>query len=157
MAKSFSTASLAVGLTRNGKKVLVIDNDPQGHALKCLGIQKLKKPITTIHTMMNKIIHDEEFEKNEGIILTEEKVAILPVDIGYAVMELELISSMNRERIMKEYLDQIKEDYDYILIDCPPNLGLLVLNALTAADSVLIPVMTEDLSIDSRRYFSCGS
>lgn len=110
VAKSFSTASLAVGLTRNGKKVLVIDNDPQGHASKCLGIQKLKKPITTIHTMMNEIIHDEEFEKNEGIILTEEKVATLPVDIGYAVMELELISSMNRERIMKEYVHTYKID-----------------------------------------------
>lgn len=148
VSKSFSTASIAVGLADQGKKVLVIDNDPQGHASKCLGVKKQQMLSSTIYSIMKKIINGEEIEEKEGIIETAEGVFLLPANVSYAGMELELVSSMSREHIMQEYVDSQREYFDYILIDCPPNLGLLVLNALTASDSVLIPVMTEDLSID---------
>lgn len=148
VGKSFSVANISVGLVKEGKRVLVIDNDPQGHASKCLGIKKQQMLPSTIYTIMKKTICGEELEEMEGIIVTEEGVHLLPSNISYAGMEMELVSAMSREYIMKEYVDSIRQYYDYILIDCPPTLGVLVLNALTASDYLMIPVMTEDLSID---------
>lgn len=148
VGKSFTTASLAAGLVRQGKKVLVIDNDPQGHASRCLGI---KKPEKTIANIFSKLIDGDELtsvECMECIVTTSEGVDLVPADVSYAVVELELTNAMSREHLLKEFVAQQRSFYDFILIDCPPNLGLLVLNALSAADSVLIPVKLEDLSVD---------
>lgn len=148
VAKSFTTASLAVGLANAGKKVLVIDNDPQGHASRCLGV---KKPEKSIYDIMKKLVKEAELEPAdcmECIVSTEEGVDLLPANVKYAMMELEMSSAMSREHLLNEFVVMQRPFYDFILIDCPPNLGLFVLNALTAADSVLIPVKLEDLSID---------
>ena len=145
VAKSFTTASLAAGLVRKGKKVLVIDNDPQGHASRCLGI---KKADITINDIMKKLIVGEEIKEGEGIIKTSEGVDLLPSNVEYAILEFEISSAMSREHLLKEYVDMERAYYDFILIDCPPNMGVFVLNALTAADTVLIPVKLEELSIN---------
>ena len=145
VAKSFTTANLAVGLVNKGKKVLVIDNDPQGHASRCLGV---RKPEISIYDIMGKLVRGEDIEPGEGIVKTAEGVDLLPANVKYAMMELELSSAMSREHLLKEFVVMERPFYDYILIDCPPNLGLFVINALTASDSVLIPVKLEDLSID---------
>lgn len=148
VAKSFTTASLAVGLVNAGKRVLVIDNDPQGHASRCLGVKKAEK---TIYDIMEKLIKGEDLEPSfciDCIYTTEEGVDLLPSNVKYAMMELELSSAMSREHLLNEFVVMQRPFYDFILIDCPPNLGLFVLNALTSADSVMIPVKLEDLSID---------
>ncbi|MCQ2493388.1 MAG: AAA family ATPase [Lachnospiraceae bacterium] len=145
VAKSFTTASLAVGLVQEGKRVLVIDNDPQGHASRCLGI---KNPELTIADVMDRLIKGEQLQAGYGIITTEEGVDLLPANVNYAMLEFSLISVMSREKILEEFVQLEREFYDYILIDCPPNLGIFVLNALNAADYAMIPVKLEDLSID---------
>jgi len=148
VAKSFSTANLAVGLVNAGKKVLVIDNDPQGHASRCLGVKKADK---SIYDIMAKLVKEAEIQPSDCmdcIVTTEEGVDLLPANVKYAMMELEMSSAMSREHLLKEFVVMQRPFYDYILIDCPLNLGLFVLNALTASDSVLIPVKLEDLSID---------
>lgn len=145
VAKSFTTASLAVGLANQGCKVLVIDNDPQGHASRCLGIRKAE---ITINNIMKKLIAGEEIKEGEGIISTIEGVDLLPSNVEYAILEFEISSAMSREHLLKEFVDIEREYYDFILIDCPPNMGVFVLNALTASDSVLIPVKLEELSIN---------
>lgn len=145
VAKSFTTANLAVGLVREGKKVLVIDDDPQGHASRCLGV---KEADITIYDIMGKLLRGEQIKSGEGVIKTGEGVDLLPSNVRYAMMELELSCAMSREHLLSEFVEMERVDYDYILIDCPPNLGLFVLNALTAADSVLVPVKLEDLCLD---------
>lgn len=148
VAKSFTTASLAVGLVNSGNRVLVIDNDPQGHASRCLGV---RKPEKTIYDIMEKLVKGEEITPNdcmECIVTTDEGVDLLPANVKYAMMELEMSSAMSREHLLNEFVVMQRPFYDFILIDCPPNVGLFVLNALTASDSVLIPVKLEDLSID---------
>ena len=145
VAKSFTTASLAVGLVNLGCKVLVIDNDPQGHASRCLGVKKAE---ITINNIMKKLIAGEEIKEGEGIVETEEGVSLLPSNVEYAMIEFEISSAMSREHLLKEYVDKERAHFDFILIDCPPNMGVFVLNALTAADSVLIPVKLEELSIN---------
>jgi len=145
VAKSFTTASLAVGLVKEGKRVLVIDNDPQGHASRCLGV---KKATITIADVMGRLIKGEQLQAGYGITTTEEGVDLLPANVNYAMLEFSLISVMSREKVLEEFVQLEREFYDYILIDCPPNLGIFVLNALNAADYAMIPVKLEDLSID---------
>ena len=148
VAKSFTTASLAVGLVNSGNRVLVIDNDPQGHASRCLGV---RKPEKTIYDIMEKLVKGEEITPNdcmECIVTTDEGVDLLPANVKYAMMELEMSSAMSREHLLNEFVVMQRPFYDFILIDCPPNVGLFVLNALTASDSVLIPVKLEDVSLD---------
>lgn len=145
VAKSFTTANLAVGLVQEGKRVLVIDNDPQGHASRCLGV---KTADITIADVMEKIIKGEQLYAGYGIVSTSEGVDLLSADVNYAMLEFSLISVMSREKVLEKYVQMEREFYDYILIDCPPNLGIFVLNALNAADTAMIPVKLEDLSID---------
>ena len=138
VAKSFTTASLAVGLVNSGNRVLVIDNDPQGHASRCLGV---RKPEKTIYDIMEKLVKGEEITPNdcmECIVTTDEGVDLLPANVKYAMMELEMSSAMSREHLLNEFVVMQRPFYDFILIDCPPNVGLFVLNALTASDSVYL-------------------
>lgn len=145
VAKSCVTANLAAGLVKEGNRVLVIDNDPQGHASKCLGVSNTE---ITIAEIMNRIINDVELTPGTGIVTSVEGVDVLTADVRYAALDMEMNSAMSREHLLKEYIIMERPFYDYILIDCPPNLGIFVLNALTAADSVIIPVKTEELSLD---------
>lgn len=140
VGKTMTCANLGIGLAREGKKVLLIDNDPQGSLTISLGYSQPDNIQTTISTVMGKIIADETIGHKEGIITHVEGVDLLPANIELAGVEASLVNVMSRETILKQYLETVKKDYNYILIDCPPTLSLLTVNALASADSVVIPV-----------------
>ena len=147
-AKTTTAATISVGLARAGKRVLAVDNDPQGHLSMCLGVEYPGDLEITLGTIMEKIINDEEFSKDEGIIEVENNLYLMPTNLKYSGLELALFSAMNRERVLQEYISEVSPDYDFIIIDCQPTLGLLTINALTAAHSVLVPVQAEKLAVD---------
>ena len=147
VGKTTTTFNLGVGLARQGKKVLLIDCDPQGDLTICCGYQDNDSIETTVSTVMEKIISDEELQPDEGIIHQPEGVDLLPANIELSSMDLQLVSTMNRERIMSIYLDGVKDKYDYILLDCMPSLGMITVNAFTAADSLIIPVQAHYLPL----------
>ena len=147
VAKSTTTLNLGVGLARNGKKVLLIDADPQGSLTASLGYVEPDDIGTTLATIMMNIINDEEIAEEEGILHHEEQVDLLPANIELSALEVTMSNVMSRERIMKEYIDTMRSRYDYILIDCMPSLGMMTINALVASDTVLIPVQAAYLPV----------
>lgn len=146
VGKSTTAINLGVGLTRCGKKVLLIDADSQGNLTTMLGIRQPDELSATIATNLEKIILDKPLNREEGILHCEEGVDLLPSNIELSATEVNLVNTMSRETVLKTYLKEIRSSYDYILIDCMPSLGMLTLNALTAADSVIIPVQSHYLS-----------
>lgn len=147
VAKSTSVVNLGVGLARKGKRVLVIDNDPQGSLTEALGFPEPDKLEVTLANIMEWVLNEEDFELNAGIIHHEEGIDLLPANIELSGVETSLVGIMSSETTLKEYIDMIRDDYDYILVDCSPNLGQLTLNALVAADEVIIPVQAAYLPI----------
>ena len=139
VAKSTTTLNLGVGLARQGKKVLLIDADPQGSLTASLGYVEPDDIGTTLATIMMNIINDEEIGE-EGILHHKEQIDLLPANIELSALEVTMSNVMSRELIMKEYIDTMRSRYDYILIDCMPSLGMMTINALVASDTVLIPV-----------------
>ncbi|MCR5636850.1 MAG: AAA family ATPase [Clostridiales bacterium] len=147
VGETTTTFNLGVGLARAGKRVLLVDCDPQGDLTICCGYQDNDEIETTISTIMQKVIEDDELLPDEGIIHQPEGVDLLPANIELSSMDLQLVSTMNRERILAMYLNSIKDRYDYILLDCMPSLGMITVNAFTAADSVIIPVQAHYLPL----------
>ena len=147
VAKSTTTLNLGVGLARQGKKVLLIDADPQGSLTASLGYVEPDDIGTTLATIMMNIINDEEIAEEEGILHHEEQVDLLPANIELSALEVTMSNVMSRELIMKEYIDTMRSRYDYILIDCMPSLGMMTINALVASDMVLIPVQAAYLPV----------
>ena len=145
VGKSSSAGSLGVGLARRGKRVLVIDADSQGSLTESMGYRNPDEMDTTLTTIMTKIINEEEIAPGEGILHHEEGIDILPCNIELAALEVAMVNVISRETVLKRYIDSIKDQYDFCLIDCQPSLGIITINALTAADSVLIPVLAEYL------------
>ena len=145
VGKTTTTANLGIGLAREGKKVLLVDSDPQGSLSISLGHPQPDELPITLPTMMKKIILDEPINPKEGILRHEENIDLMPANIELSGMEVSLVNAMSRERVLKQYLDTVKRDYDYILLDCIPSLGMLTINALAAADSVIIPVQAQYL------------
>jgi chromosome partitioning protein len=145
-AKTTTSINLGVALVNKGKKVLLVDNDPQGHLSIGLGYPKNVR--ITLKTMMENIIMGAEFDPREGILKHEEGVDVMPSNKLLTGMDLSLITVENRETVLKEYLEMVKDDYDYIIIDCMPSLGMLTVNAMTAADSVLIPLQPQFYAAD---------
>ena len=146
VGKTTTTINLGVALVRQDKKVLLVDLDPQGHLTLGLGFPKNLK--SSVKTMLENIIMGIEFEATEAIIHHEEGVDIVPANKLLTGMDMSLITVEDREKVLKEYLELLKDDYDYILIDCMPSLGMLTVNAMTAADSVLIPVQPQYYAAD---------
>ncbi len=146
-AKSTSSVNLGIGLAREGKKVLLIDCDSQGSMSASLGVREPDALNIALPTIIGKLINDEEFDKSEGIIHHEEGIDLMPCNIELAALEQTLINVMRREFVLKQYIDLVSEDYDYIILDCMPSLGMVTINALTAADSVLIPCQPSFLPI----------
>ncbi len=142
VGKTTTTVNLSTLLAKKGKKVLLIDADPQGNATSGLGITKdIELSVYDI------LVGDTEF--NETIQESAIKnLKVCPSNISLAGAEVELVSMLSREQRLKTKLDVIKDQYDYILIDCPPSLGLITLNAFTASDSVLIPVQCEYFALE---------
>lgn len=145
VGKTTTTVNLGVGLAQKGNRVLLIDADPQGSLTVCLGHMEPDKLDTTLASIMNKIIQDISLDADEGILHHEEGVDFMPANIDLAGTELTLVATMGRETMLSQYIDVVSANYDYILIDCPPSLGMLTINALKAANSVIIPVLAEIL------------
>ena len=147
VGKTTTTVNLGIGLARQGKKVLLIDADPQGSLTASLGYVEPDEIGTTLATIMMAIINEKEFEITDGILHHKENVDLLPANIELSALEVTMGNVMSRELIMKEYIEAARTEYDYILIDCMPSLGLMTINALVAADSVLIPVQAAYLPV----------
>ena len=145
VGKTTTTINLGAALTREGKKVLLVDGDPQGHLTLGLGLSRKKN---TLKIMMENIIMGNEFDPKEGILHHKEGMDIVPTNKLLSGMDLSLCTIEDREFVLKEYLEQLRDFYDYILIDGMPSLGLLTVNEMTAADSVLIPVTPRFYSED---------
>ncbi len=145
VGKTTTAVNLSTCLAKVGKKVLMIDADPQGNATSGLGIEK-----SVEFSIYDVMINDISMEKalKESCV---KNLKVCPSNINLAGAEVELVSMMSREYRLKEKTDEIKEKYDYIIIDCPPSLGLITLNAFTAADSVLIPIQCEYYALEGLR------
>ena len=143
VGKTTTCVNMAGYLATMGKKVLLLDIDPQGNASSNLGIEKESKP----KTIYNVIVDDNTIE--EVILQTKlNNLDIIPSDVDLAGAEIELVQMNNREKVVRNILKKIKDKYDYICIDCPPSLGLITVNALTACDSVLIPIQCEYFALE---------
>ena len=142
VGKTTTTVNLSTLLAKKGKKVLLIDTDPQGNATSGLGITK-ELELSVYDILVGDTAFDETIQET-----TIKNLSVCPSNISLAGAEVELVSMMSREQRLKTKLDVIKDRYDYILIDCPPSLGLITLNAFTASDSVLIPVQCEYFALE---------
>ena len=147
VSKTVTAVNLGIGLAREGKKVLLVDMDAQGSLTASLGYQRPDQMENTLATILGRIILDEPVSPGEGILHQAEAVDLLPANIELSGLEVTLVNTMSRETILREYLNSVREQYDVILLDCCPSLGMLTINALAAADQVLIPMQAHYLSI----------
>ena len=143
--KTTTCENLGVGLAMEGKKVLLMDNDPQSSLTISMGWPKPDELDTTLATLMGKVLEDKPIQPGEGILHHAVGVDLIPSSIELAGMEVGLVNAMSREKVLKQVLEVNKRSYDYILLDCTPSLGMLTINALAAADSALIPVQAQYL------------
>lgn len=143
VGKTTTNINLAACLALNNKKVLVVDIDPQGNTTTGLGISKKNLEYTSYELLV------EDIAPELAIMPTQvERLDIIPASVNLAGAEVEMVQVDGREKKLKEALDKVKENYDYIFIDCPPSLGLLTINSLTAVDSVLIPIQCEFYALE---------
>ena len=140
VAKTTTAVNIGIGLARKGKRVLLIDNDPQGSLTEALGYQHPDNLETTLAAIMDAVLNEELINVTAGIIHHEEGVDLMPGNIELSGVETSLVGIICSETILKEYIEMLGDRYDYIIVDCSPNLGQLTLNALVAADEVIIPV-----------------
>ncbi len=146
-AKSTTAVNLGIGLAREGKRVLLVDNDPQGSMTISLGFAEPDDIEVTLASLMSRVVNEEEIHIEEAILHHEEGVDLIPANIELSALEVSLVNVMSRELILKNVLSEIEGSYDYIIIDCLPSLGMLTINALACADSVLIPVQAAYLPV----------
>ena len=144
-AKTTTVVNLGIGLANLGKKVLAIDADPQGDLTTSLGWPNNDNLPITLSTHMDRAIRDEPIQMSEGILHHTEGIDLIPANIELSAMEMSLVNAMSREHTLKSCIQEVKKNYDYILIDCMPSLGMITINALAAADSVIIPVQAHYL------------
>ena len=144
VGKTTTNINLAACLAIRGKKVLILDIDPQGNTTSGIGIVKKDLENTSYEVLI-----DEKLEPENAIIDTcVENLDIIPASVKLAGAEIELVQLEGREKRLKKAIEKIKSKYDYIFIDCPPSLGLLTINSLTAVDSVLIPIQCEFYALE---------
>ena len=144
VGKTTTNINLAACLALKGKKVLILDIDPQGNTTSGIGVSK-----KTLEKTVYNILVDDEFDPREAIINTSvENLDLIPASVDLAGAEVKLVQIDGREKALKNGLDKIRDNYDYIFIDCPPSLGLLTINSLAAVDSVLIPIQCEFYALE---------
>lgn len=145
VGKTTTTVNLGIGLAMQGKRVLLIDADPQGDLTTSLGWQDSDNLNITLASKLIDVIKESNNNPLSGILHHIEGVDLLPSNLELSAMEFNLVNAMSRETTLKTYLNEVKSNYDYVLIDCMPSLGMITLNALSAADSVIIPVQAQFL------------
>ena len=142
VGKTTTSVNLAACLGAKKQRVLLVDSDPQGNASSGFGIQKSELPATIYDVLLGNA------SAAEATVHTDYKVDVVPANINLAGAEVELVSAISRETRLKKALAAVRDAYDFILIDCPPSLGLLTLNALAAADAVLLPIQCEYYALE---------
>ena len=146
VGKTTTAVNLGVGLAQQGKKVLLIDADAQANLTMALGYNRPDDLPFTLSTVMQDIIDDKTVDVSQGIIHHEEGVDLIPSNIEMSGLEVRLINALSRESVLKTYVNEVKRDYDFVLIDCMPSLGMITINSLAASDSVVIPTQPHYLS-----------
>ena len=144
--KTTTCENLGVGLAQGGKKVLLVDVDPQESLTISLGYPRPDDLDSTLSELMAKVMQETPLSPGEGILHHEEGVDLIPANISLSGIEVSLVNAMSRETILKQLMEPLKRQYDFILLECMPSLGMLTVNALAAADNVLIPVQAQYLS-----------
>ena len=147
VGKTTTTVNLGVGLAMQGKKVLLIDADPQGDLTTCLGWRDTDNLGITLATKLTDVISETMNDPTDGILHHEEGVDLLPANLELSAMEYNLMNAMSRETTLRNYLSQVKDRYEFVLIDCMPSLGMLTINALASVDAVIIPVQAAYLPV----------
>lgn len=152
VGKTTSTMNLGIALAREGKKVLLVDADPQGNLTAYLGCKQPFSVPCTLYNLVEKMVAGQPITSEAGILHNEENVDYIPSHLGLSSMEIQLASAWSRETVFKRILEPYQDQYDYCVIDCNPSLGLYPVNALVAADSVIIPVQPQPFSIQGLNY-----
>ena len=147
VGKTVSCVNLGIGLAQSGKKVLLIDADPQGSMTISLGYPEPDDMEYSLASMMMNIVNDEPLNMDKTILHHKEGVDLIPANIELSAIEVSLVNVMSRELILRTMVDQLRQFYDFIIIDCMPSLGMMTINALACADSVLIPVQAAYLPV----------
>ncbi|NBJ17017.1 MAG: ParA family protein [Dehalobacter sp. 4CP] len=145
VGKTTTAVNLGIGLAVQGKKVLLVDADAQGNLTDSLGFHQPDNLPITLATILTKVMTEERFDSDEGILHQPEGVDLIPGNIELSAIEVSLVNAMSREMVLRSYINSVKQKYDYVLIDCMPSLGMMTINALAAADSVIIPVQAHYL------------
>ena len=146
VGKTTTTFNLGVALANSGRRVLLIDADPQGDLTTYMRWHNADNLQITLSTLMGRSINDLEINANEAVLHHNENVDLIPTNLEYASMEISLVNAMSREYTMRNCIEELKPKYDFILIDCMPSLGMITINALSSADKVIIPVQSEFLA-----------
>lgn len=146
VGKTTTTFNLGVALAHAGKRVLLVDSDPQGDLTTYMGIHDPDNIPVTLSTLMGRSIKDEDINSKEAILKHDEGIDLIPSNLELSSMEVSLVNAMSREFTLRNCLSDIKDKYDYVLIDCMPSLGMITINALACADKVIIPVQSEFLA-----------
>ena len=146
VGKTTTTVNLGVALAKRGKRVMLLDADPQGSLTVSLGVKDPDNLPVSLANIMQAVIDDKSIPDKIGILHHDEGVDLLPSNIELSGTEIALFNTMSREYVLRSYLETVKKHYDYILIDCMPSLGMMTVNALSAADSVIIPSQPSFLS-----------
>ena len=154
-AKTVTSVSFGIGLAREGRKVLLIDMDAQGSMTASLGYQQPDRLEVTLADILGGIINDTPLPEGYGILRHEEGVDLIPANIELSGMEVTLVNTMSRETVLREFLKLMRDSYDAIVLDTMPSLGMLTINALAAADQVIIPCASQYLSIKEIGRASC--
>ena len=145
--KTTTCVNLGIGLASVGKRVLLIDADPQGSLSISLGYAEPDEIDQTLSTLMIHIVNEEDYDIKSVVIHHEEGIDLIPSNIELSAMEISLVNVMSRELILKQIIENVKEEYDFVIIDCMPSLGMITINALACADTVLIPVQAAYLPV----------
>lgn len=146
VGKTTTTFNLEVALVHAGKRILLVDSDPQGDLTTYIGIHDPDNIPVTLSTLMERSIKDEDINSKEAILKHDEGIDLIPSNLELSSMEVSLVNAMSREFTLRNCLSDIKDKYDYVLIDCMPSLGMITINALACADKVIIPVQSEFLA-----------
>lgn len=147
VGKTTTAVNLGAGLSTAGKKVLMIDLDPQASLTLSLGYREPDKLPATVTNVIDQIVNDRGIDSEFGILHITDQLDLIPASIDLSAAEVSLVNAMSRELVLRTYMEQVRVNYDYVLIDCMPSLGIMTVNALACADSVLIPVQAAYLPV----------